>query len=297
MNGDEERPRAPEHGETLASAGGLPAVTTALRHAVRAGLGRALPALALVNQREGFDCPGCAWPEAATRSFVEFCENGAKAVAHEATSRRAGRDFFARTPVAELRARDGRWLEAQGRLVEPMRLRRGGTHFEPIGWDEAFAHARRALRALDAPDRAVFYTSGRTSNEAAFLWQLFVRRFGTNNLPDCSNMCHESSGTGLSEMIGVGKGTVSLEDFELADLIFVIGQNPGTNHPRMLDDARAGGAARRAHRERQPAARSGPRALRAPAAPAAIAAAAGRPSPSASCRCGSAATWRSSRAS
>jgi molybdopterin-dependent oxidoreductase alpha subunit len=165
---------------------------------------------------------------------VEFCESGAKAVAHEATSRRIGREFFASYPVAELRAREGRWLEAQGRLAEPVRLRPGADYFEPVAWDEAFAAAGAALRALGAPSRAVFYTSGRASNEAAFLWQLFARRFGTNNLPDCSNYCHESSGTGLGEMIGVGKGTVSLEDFELADLILVVGQNPGTNHPRML---------------------------------------------------------------
>jgi len=217
-----------------AAAGGAGAVAATLRHAVRAGLGRALPALSVVNQREGFDCPGCAWPEAAERGLVEFCENGAKAVSHEATTRLAGRDFFARWTLEALRAESGRWLEAQGRLAEPMLRRRGATHYEPIGWAGAFAHAASALRALPSPSRAVFYTSGRASNEAAFLWQLFVRRFGTNNLPDCSNLCHESSGSGLSEMIGVGKGTVSLADFELADLILVIGQNPGTNHPRML---------------------------------------------------------------
>jgi molybdopterin-dependent oxidoreductase alpha subunit len=218
----------------MPAAGGLGALAATARHAARAGLGRAIPALALANQAEGFDCPGCAWPEAAERGLVEFCENGAKAVAHEATGRLADRAFFARTPLAELRAQSGRWLEAQGRLAEPMLRRRGADRYEPIGWDEALAHAGDALRALDSPDRAAFYTSGRASNEAAFLWQLFVRRFGTNNLPDCSNMCHESSGTGLSEMIGVGKGTVSLADFEAADLILVIGQNPGTNHPRML---------------------------------------------------------------
>ncbi|HVH07998.1 MAG TPA: FdhF/YdeP family oxidoreductase [Myxococcota bacterium] len=227
-NGDGEKRDA------TPAAGGLGAVVVSARHVARAGLGRALPALALTNQVEGFDCPGCAWPEAAERGLLEFCENGAKAVAHEATGRLADRDFFARTPHAALLAESGRWLEAQGRLAEPMLRRRGGDRYEPIGWDEAFAHAGRALGALESPDRAVFYTSGRASNEAAFLWQLFVRRFGTNNLPDCSNMCHESSGTGLSEMIGVGKGTVSLADFAEADLILVIGQNPGTNHPRML---------------------------------------------------------------
>jgi molybdopterin-dependent oxidoreductase alpha subunit len=236
MSGSEERGRE-------VAAGGLGAVAVTLRHAARAGLGRALPALAVLNQREGFDCPGCAWPEASERGLLEFCENGAKAVSHEAGGRLADRAFFARTPLAELRAASGRWLEAQGRLAEPMLRRRGSGRYEPIGWPEAFARVAAALRGLASPDRAIFYTSGRTSNEAAFLWQLFVRRFGTNNLPDCSNMCHESSGSGLSEMIGVGKGTVSLADFELADLIVVIGQNPGTNHPRMLTTLEA--AARR----------------------------------------------------
>jgi molybdopterin-dependent oxidoreductase alpha subunit len=216
------------------AAGGLGALVSTARFAARAGLRRTLPALAIANQREGFDCPGCAWPEAAERGLVEFCENGAKAVAHEAGGRLADRDFFARHPRAALLAEPGRWLEAQGRLSEPMLRRRGAERWEPVAWDEAFGHAGRALAALGSPDRAAFYTSGRASNEAAFLWQLFVRRFGTNNLPDCSNMCHESSGTGLSEMIGVGKGTVSLADFESCDLILVIGQNPGTNHPRML---------------------------------------------------------------
>jgi molybdopterin-dependent oxidoreductase alpha subunit len=226
-----------------AAAGGLGAIAETVRHAARGGLGRALPALSALNQREGFDCPGCAWPEAADRGLLEFCENGAKAVAHEAGGKLADRAFFARTSLAELRAQSGRWLEAQGRLAEPMLRRRGADRYEPISWREAFDLAAGALRGLSSQDRAVFYTSGRTSNEAAFLWQLFVRRFGTNNLPDCSNMCHESSGTGLSEMIGVGKGTVSLSDFELADLILVIGQNPGTNHPRMLATLEA--AARR----------------------------------------------------
>jgi molybdopterin-dependent oxidoreductase alpha subunit len=232
-----------ERREGEAAAGGLGAVAVTLRHAARAGLGRSLSALSVVNQREGFDCPGCAWPEAAERGFLEFCENGAKAVAHEAGGRLADRAFFARTPLAELLGQSGRWLEAQGRLAEPMLRRRGAERYEPISWEDAFARSAGALRGLASPSRAIFYTSGRTSNEAAFLWQLFVRRFGTNNLPDCSNMCHESSGTGLGEMIGVGKGTVSLADFELADLILVVGQNPGTNHPRMLTTLEA--AARR----------------------------------------------------
>jgi molybdopterin-dependent oxidoreductase alpha subunit len=205
-----------------------------LRHALRGGLSRTLPALARVNQPDGFDCPGCAWPESPGRGPVEFCENGAKAVAHEATRRRVGADFFARHPIPELLGQSGRWLEARGRLAEPVLRRRGSDRYEPVSWDEAFARAARGLRGLASPDRAVFYASGRTSNEAAFLWQLFVREFGTNNLPDCSDLCHEASGHALGEMIGVGKGTVGLADFEQADLVLVIGQNPGTNHPRML---------------------------------------------------------------
>jgi len=196
-----------------------------------------------VNQAEGFDCPGCAWPEAAERGALEFCENGAKAIAHEATARNIGRDFFASWTAPQLRAQPHRWLEAQGRLAEPLWLRPGSERFEPISWSDAFRRAGDALSALASPDEGVFYTSGRTSNEAAFLYQLFVREYGTNNLPDCSNLCHESSGTGLGEMIGIGKGTVSLADFERADLILVIGQNPGSNHPRMLTTLQA--AARR----------------------------------------------------
>ncbi|HEX9970271.1 MAG TPA: FdhF/YdeP family oxidoreductase, partial [Acidimicrobiales bacterium] len=168
------------------------------------------------------------------RSHAEFCENGAKALAEEATTRRIGRDFFAAHSVAELGAHDDYWLGRQGRLTEPMVLRAGSSHYEPIAWEGAFALIASRLRALPAPDAAVFYTSGRTSNEAAFLYQLVVRRFGTNNLPDCSNMCHESSGVALGRTIGIGKGTVTLDDFAHADLVLVVGQNPGTNHPRML---------------------------------------------------------------
>jgi molybdopterin-dependent oxidoreductase alpha subunit len=216
------------------AAGGIDAIVQTGRHALRAGLSRALPALRLVNQPGGFDCPGCAWPESEDHGRIEFCENGAKAVAHEATTQTLSREFFLSWRVSELRAQPHRWLEAQGRLAEPLRLRPGGDRFEPVSWSDAFARAGEALRGLSSPDEAVFYTSGRTSNEAAFLYQLFVREYGTNNLPDCSNLCHESSGVGLGEMIGIGKGTVSLADFELADLILVIGQNPGSNHPRML---------------------------------------------------------------
>jgi molybdopterin-dependent oxidoreductase alpha subunit len=218
------------------AAGGVPAVASALRHSWRAmGSLRSLRVLSRVNQSEGFDCPGCAWPEPAEdRSLAEFCENGAKAIAEEATTRRAGPELFARFSVGELSERSDFWLGQQGRLTHPMVLRPGSTHYQPIQWDEAFRLVASELHELSSPDEAVFYTSGRTSNEAAFLFQLFVRRFGTNNLPDCSNMCHESSGYALGEAIGIGKGTVTLEDFGCAELILVIGQNPGTNHPRML---------------------------------------------------------------
>jgi len=217
------------------AAGGLPSVAVALRHAGREmGALRSLQTLPLVNQKRGFDCPGCAWPDPAERAPVEFCENGAKAVAHEATRRRLTADFFARWSIPELLGQSDHWLEQQGRFTEPLWKPAGADRYQPLDWDAAFARIAERLRALDSPDQAIFYTSGRTSNEAAFLYQLLVRRFGTNNLPDCSNMCHESSGTGLTETLGVGKGTVSLEDFARADAIFVIGQNPGTNHPRML---------------------------------------------------------------
>ncbi len=216
------------------AAGGLRAVVETARHALRSGLGRAVPALARVNQVEGFDCPGCAWPEDPKRPHLEFCENGAKAVAHEATHKRVDRDFFSRWTRSKLLSQSGQWLEGQGRLVEPMVRRPGSDRFEPISWDRALARAGEVLRSLGEPDQAIFYTSGRTSNEAAFLYQLFVRAFGTNNLPDCSNLCHESSGTGLTGTLGIGKGTVGLDDFEVADLVLVVGQNPGSNHPRML---------------------------------------------------------------
>jgi len=217
------------------SAGGVQAIASTVRHAsIETGLVRGARLLLKLNQPDGFDCPGCAWPDPAHRSAVEFCENGAKAVAEEGTSRRVVPGFFEAHPVSELSRRSDYWLGKQGRLTHPMVLRAGVSRYQPLSWDEAFAMVGRELRALDSPDRAAFYTSGRTSNEAAFLWQLFARKFGTNNLPDCSNMCHESSGTALTEAIGIGKGTVTLEDFEQARAIFVVGQNPGTNHPRML---------------------------------------------------------------
>jgi molybdopterin-dependent oxidoreductase alpha subunit len=215
-------------------AGGPASVLETLRHARRMGLRRTLRALSQVNQPLGFDCPGCAWPDALQGGPIEFCEMGAKAVAHEVTSARLDRAFFERHAISELLERSDHWLEQQGRLSEPLMRRAGSDHYQPIGWEAAFQRIAAALRTLDSPDQAVFYTSGRTSNEAAFLYQLFARELGTNNLPDCSNMCHESSGYGLSRAIGAGKGTVGLEDFALADAIFVMGQNPGTNHPRML---------------------------------------------------------------
>ena len=220
-----------------APAGGLEAAAVGLARAWRGmGLLRSARTLPRLNQERGFDCPGCAWPEPEERSALEFCENGLKAVAHEATRERIGADFFAQWPISRLAGQSDHWLEAQGRLSEPLWKPPGADRYQPIAWDEAFARVAATIRALESPDQAVFYTSGRTSNEAAFLYQLFVRELGTNNLPDCSNMCHESSGTGLSEQIGVGKGTVGLADFALADLILVIGQNPGTNHPRMLTE-------------------------------------------------------------
>ncbi|MEU9025819.1 FdhF/YdeP family oxidoreductase [Actinomadura sp. NPDC048394] len=216
-------------------AAGVPGVTAALRQSYdQMGVRRTALTLLRVNQKRGFDCPGCAWPEGDHRHVAEFCENGAKAVAEEATTRRVTRAFFAAHTVAELAERSDHWLGQQGRLTEPMIKRAGSEHYEPVAWDEAFGLLASELAALDSPDEAVFYTSGRTSNEAAFAYQLFARAFGTNNLPDCSNMCHESSGSALGETIGIGKGSVLLDDLYKADLIFVVGQNPGTNHPRML---------------------------------------------------------------
>ncbi|QHE87613.1 FdhF/YdeP family oxidoreductase [Hydrogenophaga sp. BPS33] len=191
------------------------------------------------NQPDGFDCPGCAWPDRHHASTFEFCENGVKAVAAEATARRTGPELFAQYTVTELAAQSDFWLEDQGRLTHPMVYDAASDKYQPIEWDAAFALIARHLNALPDPNQAMFYTSGRASNEAAFLYQLFVREYGTNNFPDCSNMCHEPSGSGMRPQIGVGKGTVTLDDFELADAIFIFGQNPGTNHPRMLGELRA----------------------------------------------------------
>ena len=190
------------------------------------------------NQPDGFDCPGCAWPDRNHASTFEFCENGVKAVAAEATARRAGPELFAQHSVSELAQQSDFWLEDQGRLTHPMVFDAASDHYRPISWDDAFALIAKHLNALPDPNQAIFYTSGRTSNEAAFLYQLFVREFGTNNFPDCSNMCHEPSGSAMRPQIGVAKGTVELVDFEKADAIFIFGQNPGTNHPRMLGELR-----------------------------------------------------------
>ena len=191
-------------------------------------------ALLSMNQPGGFKCPSCAFPDASCTKKLEFCENGAKALAHEATKFRVTRDFFAAHSVTELMAQSDYWLEMEGRLTEPMRYDAATDHYVPVSWDDAFALIGRHLRALDDPDQAEFYTSGRTPNEAAFLYSIFVREFGTNNFPDCSNMCHEPTSRGLPPAIGVGKGTVILDDFDHAEAIFVIGQNPGTNAPRMM---------------------------------------------------------------
>ncbi len=222
------------------AAGGVPAIVASLKSiSTEMGLIRGVRTLLKVNQTGGVDCPGCAWPEPdRERSHFEFCENGAKHIADEATTKRVTPEFFQQWSVAELADQSDQWLGAQGRITHPMLLNRDATHYEPVSWDDAFDLIAGELNSLNYPDQAIFYTSGRTSNEAAFLYQLFVRQFGTNNLPDCSNMCHESSGSALSETIGVGKGTVTLEDFNAAQAIFVIGQNPGTNHPRMLKCSR-----------------------------------------------------------
>ncbi|WP_205473279.1 FdhF/YdeP family oxidoreductase [Nocardioides sp. SYSU D00038] len=224
-------------GEPKEAAAGPAAVAVSLKRAVeQMGVRRTASTLSRLNQADGFDCQGCGWPDPdpGDRAAAEFCENGAKAVTEEATLRTIGAEFFAAHPVAELAQRTDYWLGQQGRIVEPMVLRPGATHYAPIGWDEAFDLVAGHLTGLDDPDRAVFYTSGKTSNEAAFAYQLFVRAYGTNNLPDCSNMCHESTSVALAEVIGIGKGSVTLHDLHEAELIVIAGQNPGTNHPRML---------------------------------------------------------------
>jgi len=230
------------------SAAGLPAIISTMNHGfTKSGIVGSIKTLSRVNRYHGFDCPGCAWPDPDDhRTIAEFCENGAKAVADEATKKRINSDFFSQNSVIELSQNSDQWLNDQGRLTEPMILEEGEDHYKPITWNDAFQLISDELIKLENPNQAIFYTSGRTSNEAAFLWQMLARGFGTNNLPDCSNMCHESSGVALTDSIGIGKGTVTLDDFNKADLILVVGQNPGTNHPRMLtalrDAKRRGGS-------------------------------------------------------
>jgi len=220
------------------TAAGLTSVYETARYGLgQMGASRSVRTLRKVNQKDGFDCPSCAWPDPdGERKVAEFCENGAKAVASEATKLRANPEFFATHGIQEMLQKSDLWLEEQGRITHPMIRRPGADHYEPLTWDDAFRLIAQELNALASPDEASFYTSGRASNEAAFLYGLFARQFGTNNLPDCSNMCHESSGVGLTQTIGIGKATVKLEDFSYADSIFVIGQNPGTCHPRMLTE-------------------------------------------------------------
>ena len=222
--------------EPSKTAAGIKGVTVALGHVMKEIGPSGMLTLSRLNQMKGFDCPGCAWPDPdEKRSFLaEYCENGAKAIAEEATKKRADPAFFKKHSVYELSQWSDYDLGKAGRITHPMVLRNGSEHYEPISWNDAFTMIAEKLNALGHPDEAIFYTSGRTSNEAAFLYQLFVRQYGTNNLPDCSNMCHESSGAALGKTVGIGKGSVKLEDFNKADLIVVMGQNPGTNHPRML---------------------------------------------------------------
>ncbi|WP_146340827.1 FdhF/YdeP family oxidoreductase [Nesterenkonia sp. NBAIMH1] len=218
------------------SAAGLKAVQVSFKRSLfHGGVRRTVGNFYRVNQDKGVDCPGCAWPESITgdRKQVEFCENGAKALAEEHTKRICPPEWWAQHSISDLDKKTEYWLGQSGRITHPMIIREGETHYKPISWDEAFETIGEHIRAT-TPERSVFYTSGRTPNETAFMFQLMARSLGTNNLPDCSNMCHESSGTAMNPTIGIGKGTVSLEDIENSELIFVIGQNPGTNHPRML---------------------------------------------------------------
>lgn len=229
-------------------AAGIPAVVSSFEKVIgEAGLQRGMKALFSLNQKGGFDCPSCAWPDPDDErsGIAEYCENGARAVAEEATTKKLTADFFSQNAVRDLGKLTDYEIGGKGRIAQPMFLPAGGTHYQPITWQAAFEKIGTELNRLNSPDEAIFYTSGRTSNEAAFLYQLFVREFGTNNLPDCSNMCHESSGTALGESLGIGKGSVTLNDFYEAEVILILGQNPGTNHPRMLSalqKAKANGA-------------------------------------------------------
>lgn len=223
--------------EPAKEAAGFTAVLSSIKHVFGVmPVRRGLKSLFALNQKGGVDCPSCAWPDPdGERSKVaEYCENGAKAIAEEATTRKVTPVFFQKYSVVELSQKSDYWLGQQGRLTHPLVLREGQTHYEKISWEESFKLIGNQLNSLPSPDEAIFYTSGRTSNEAAFLYQLFIRIYGTNNMPDCSNMCHESSGSALGETLGLGKGSVKLDDFEKAEVIMILGQNPGTNHPRML---------------------------------------------------------------
>jgi len=235
-------------GKIKTVAAGIPAVMISAQHILKeTGALRGMKALLKLNQKDGFDCPSCAWPDPDDdrSAIAEYCENGAKAVAEEATLKKLTPDFFAANAVADLAGLSDYEIGKKGRIAQPMYLPSGGTHYKPISWETAFQKIANHLNALSSPDEAIFYTSGRTSNEAAFLYQLMVREYGTNNMPDCSNMCHESSGVALGESLGIGKGSVTLEDIYKAEVIIILGQNPGTNHPRMLSalqKAKANGA-------------------------------------------------------
>ncbi len=223
-------------GRASEEAAGIPAIWNTMVYGIgEAGPLRSSEAFVKINQVTGFDCQSCAWPSPdKKRKIFEFCENGAKAVSDESTKKRIGPEFFARYSITDLAAQSDYWLNEQGRLTSPMVRQAGATHYQPITWPEAFKMIADELNGLDSPDQASFYTSGKTTNEPAFLLQLFARQFGTNNLPDCSNMCHESSGVAMVETLGVGKGAATVEDMESSELIFIFGNNPGTNHPRML---------------------------------------------------------------
>ncbi|ARC58413.1 putative oxidoreductase [Frondihabitans sp. 762G35] len=233
-------------GEPRSWAAGVPGVLHSMEPAIKQlGLARTVKLMTSLNQKDGFDCMSCAWPDPNHRKVAEFCENGAKAVTWEANPVLVPRTFWSQHSIDDLLDKTEYWLGMQGRITEPVYKPAGADHYEPVTWDRAFEIIAAKLNSLESPDEASFYTSGRTSNEAAFLYQLFVRAFGTNNLPDCSNMCHESTGTAMSEVVGIGKSTIAYDDFEQADLIIVMGQNPGTNHPRMLtalEDAKNNGA-------------------------------------------------------
>ncbi|HEY5748026.1 MAG TPA: FdhF/YdeP family oxidoreductase [Chryseolinea sp.] len=234
-----------KRGKIKTVAAGIPAVVSSMEKVIEeAGLARGMKALWQLNKKGGFDCPSCAWPDPDDErsGIAEYCENGARAVAEEATAKKLTASFFAENSVSDLAELSDHEIGSKGRIAEPVFLPKGATHYQPISWESAFQKIALSLNQLASPDEAIFYTSGRTSNEAAFLYQLFVREYGTNNLPDCSNMCHESSGVALNESLGIGKGSVTLEDFYETEVIMILGQNPGTNHPRMLTALQKGKA-------------------------------------------------------